>query len=98
MAPTEGTGTVLGHSLEDHGAYLHRVGALIEGPAFYPGLTGTENLVVVATAAGHDRAQIAELLGLVGLGARDDDRFRGYSLGMSSAWGSPRRCSATPIC
>ena len=87
VTATEGSGTVLGHSLQDPDAYLHRVGALIEGPAFYPGLTGAQNLAVVATAAGHDPAQIGELLELVGLGARGDDRFRGYSLGMKQRLG-----------
>ena len=87
VTPTTGTGSVLGHPLEDPGAYLCRVGALIEGPAFYPRLTGAENLAVVATAGGHDRGRIGELLELVGLGARGDDRFRGYSMGMKQRLG-----------
>ena len=36
VAPTAGSGTVLGHSLEDPSAYLGRVGALVESPAFCP--------------------------------------------------------------
>ena len=87
VAPTEGAGTVLGHPLDDPGSYLHRVGALIEGPAFYPGLTGAQNLAVIATAGGHDPAQVAELLELVGLASRGDDRFSGYSLGMKQRLG-----------
>jgi len=87
VTPTEGAGTVLGHPLSEPGAYLHRVGALIEGPAFYPGLSGAQNLAVVAAAGGHDAARIAELLELVGLGARGDDRFRGYSMGMKQRLG-----------
>ena len=87
VTPTTGTGSVLGHPLEDPGAYLQRVGALIEGPAFYPRLTGAENLAVVATAGGHDHGQIGELLELVGLGARGEDRFRGYSMGMKQRLG-----------
>jgi ABC-2 type transport system ATP-binding protein len=87
VTPTAGEGTVFGHSLRDPAAYLHRVGALIEGPAFYPALTGEQNLRVVATAAGHDPAAIGELLELVGLADRGDDRFRGYSLGMKQRLG-----------
>jgi len=87
VTPTAGSGTVLGHPLSDPAAYLHRVGALIEGPAFYPGLTGTENLAVLAAIAGHDPAQIGELLELVGLGDRGDDRFRSYSMGMKQRLG-----------
>ncbi len=48
VAPSEGAGTVLGHPLDDPGACLRRVGALIEGPGFHPGLTGVQNLAVVA--------------------------------------------------
>jgi ABC-2 type transport system ATP-binding protein len=87
VAPTEGTGTVLGEPLEDPAAYLGQVGALIEGPAFYPGLTGAENLAVLATAAGHDLAQIPALLELVGLAARAGDRYRSYSFGMKQRLG-----------
>ena len=87
VTPTAGSGTVLGHPLTDPAAYLHRVGALIEGPAFYPGLSGAQNLAVLAAIAGHDPAQIGELLELVGLGDRGDDRFRNYSMGMKQRLG-----------
>jgi len=87
VTPSEGSGSVLGHPLHDPASYLHRVGALIEGPAFYPGLTGAQNLAVVAAAAGHDPASIGELLELVGLGERGDDRFRRYSMGMKQRLG-----------
>ena len=70
VTPTEGDGTVLGAPLGDPASYLGGVGALIEGPAFYPALTGAQNLAVLATAAGHDPAQIPGLLELVGLDAR----------------------------
>jgi ABC-2 type transport system ATP-binding protein len=87
VAPTAGTATVLGSSLDDPAAYLDRVGALIETPAFWPGLTGIENLRVLATLGGHDRARIPELLELVGLDGRGDDRFGQYSLGMKQRLG-----------
>ncbi|HEX2063455.1 MAG TPA: ATP-binding cassette domain-containing protein [Acidimicrobiales bacterium] len=87
VAPTGGTGTVLGHPLDRPGDYLGRVGALVEGPAFYPGLTGTENLAVLATLGGHDRARIPEVLERVGLHRRRDDPFREYSMGMKQRLG-----------
>ncbi len=87
VTPTAGTGTVLGGPLGDPASYVGRLGALIEGPAFYPGLTGAQNLAVLATAGGHDPARIPGLLELVGLGARADDRFRGYSFGMKQRLG-----------
>jgi ABC-2 type transport system ATP-binding protein len=87
VTPTEGAGAVLGTPLGDPASYLGQVGALIEGPAFYPGLSGAQNLAVLATAAGHDPAGIAGLLELVGLAARADDRVRGYSFGMKQRLG-----------
>ena len=87
VRPTGGTGSVLGQPLERPRGYLNRVGALIEGPAFYPGLTGMENLEVLATLGGHDPAGIPEVLELVGLERRAEDQFREYSMGMKQRLG-----------
>jgi ABC-2 type transport system ATP-binding protein len=87
VTPTAGSGTVLGHSLEDPSAYIGRVGALVEAPAFWPGLTGAENLRVLATLADHDKTTIPDLLNQVGLGERGSDRFGQYSFGMKQRLG-----------
>ncbi|RPI06366.1 MAG: ATP-binding cassette domain-containing protein, partial [Actinobacteria bacterium] len=87
VRPTSGTGAVLGESIESPAAYLHDVGALIESPAFYPSLTGAENLRMVATVGRHDTTAIPVLLEQVGLAGRGDDRYRSYSLGMKQRLG-----------
>ena len=87
VRPTSGTGTVLGHPLDDPASYLGRVGALVEGPALWPALTGTENLEVLARLGGHDVSRIPELLALVGLLERAGDRFGRYSFGMKQRLG-----------
>jgi ABC-2 type transport system ATP-binding protein len=87
VRPSAGTGTVLGEPIEHPSRYLHRVGALIETPAFYPSLTGRENLRLFATAGRHDADTIDALLSTVGLDGRGDDRFREYSLGMKQRLG-----------
>jgi ABC-2 type transport system ATP-binding protein len=87
VKPSGGSGQVLGEPLDDPSSYLGRVGALVEAPAFYPALTGAENLAVLATAAGQNHSQIPGLLELVGLAARGDDRFRSYSFGMKQRLG-----------
>jgi ABC-2 type transport system ATP-binding protein len=87
VRPTAGTATVLGASVEDPASYLGRVGALIEAPAFWPGLSGIENLRVLATLGGHDTSRIPEVLALAGLGARGSDRFGQYSFGMKQRLG-----------
>jgi ABC-2 type transport system ATP-binding protein len=87
VAPTAGNGTVLGANLGEPSTYLGRVGALIETPAFWPGLSGIENLRVLATLGGNDPSRIPEVLRLVGLEARGSDRFGQYSLGMKQRLG-----------
>jgi ABC-2 type transport system ATP-binding protein len=67
---------------------LHRVGALIEQPAFYPYLSGRDNLRVVAgsgppVAAG----RIDEVLDFVSLADRARDRYGAYSQGMRQRLG-----------
>jgi ABC-2 type transport system ATP-binding protein len=87
VAPTAGSATVLGSSVDHPASYLDRVGALIETPAFWPGLTGEENLRTLAMLGGHDPDRISEVLHLVGLDGRGGDRFGQYSLGMKQRLG-----------
>jgi ABC-type multidrug transport system ATPase subunit len=67
---------------------LFEVGALIESPAFYPYLSGRENLrALSATGAPTPRGRIDELLEVVGLSDRAGDRVSAYSLGMKQRLG-----------
>jgi ABC-2 type transport system ATP-binding protein len=66
---------------------LPRVGSLVEGPAFYPFLSGQDNLArcdaADRTADPHTaRARIGAALDRVGLLAAAGKRYRHYSLGM----------------
>jgi ABC-2 type transport system ATP-binding protein len=87
ISPTEGTGEVLGHPLSDPSAYLRRVGAMIEGPAFYPSLSGRRNLEVLARLGGIDRRRVDEVLATVELADRAKDHYGKYSLGMKQRLG-----------
>jgi ABC-2 type transport system ATP-binding protein len=87
IKPTSGEAEVLGQSIQNPSAYLHRVGGLIEAPAFYPSLTGEENLRVFAALGGFARGRIAEMLEVVGLGDRGGDKYKNYSLGMKQRLG-----------
>jgi ABC-2 type transport system ATP-binding protein len=85
IRPTSGSVQLLGsNSGLDH---LSRVGALIEGPAFYPYLTGRRNLRVLAGHAGVDRSRVDVVLDIVSLTGRADDRYSTYSLGMKQRLG-----------
>ncbi|MFN0030094.1 MAG: ABC transporter ATP-binding protein [Acidimicrobiales bacterium] len=87
VRPSGGRGSVLGTPLATPSRYLRRVGALIESPAFYPALSGAENLRTFAIAGGHDPEQVDLLIDVVGLSGRGDDRYRSYSLGMKQRLG-----------
>jgi ABC-2 type transport system ATP-binding protein len=71
---------------------LPRVGALVEGPAAYPHLSGRRNLALF-DAMGADgrredrRHRVGEALERVGLGAVDQRPVRAYSLGMRQRLG-----------
>ncbi len=87
ISPSGGSGTVLGQPISDPAKYLDRVGAMIEGPAFYPALSGAENLRVLATLGGHPLDQVQSLLDRVGLGDRGKSKYKTYSLGMKQRLG-----------
>jgi ABC-2 type transport system ATP-binding protein len=63
------------------------VGALVETPLFFPNFTGRLNLRLLAETAGVPRRRVEEVLEVVDLSARADDRFKGYSLGMKQRLG-----------
>ncbi|NBO16785.1 MAG: ATP-binding cassette domain-containing protein, partial [Actinobacteria bacterium] len=87
ITPSTGSGHVLGESITQPEKYLPRVGAMIEGPAFYPALTGKQNLAVLAKLGGLATDSIQKLLELVDLGDRGNSKFKTYSLGMKQRLG-----------
>ena len=67
---------------------LFDVGALVESPAFYPFLSGRQNLVELAASGAQVRpGRVDELLELTGLRDREKDKVAGYSLGMKQRLG-----------
>lgn len=91
--PTAGEVQLLGRPMPQAAAQvLGPVGALVEGPAFQPYLTGRDNLVRLDTcdpsadpATRHTRIDAA--LTRVGLVAAASKKFRQYSLGMKQRLG-----------
>jgi ABC-2 type transport system ATP-binding protein len=83
VRPTSGHAFVLGHDVQQEpAAALRHVGAMIEAPAFYPYLSGRDNLRVLARLDGLPDERIAEVLATVDLTARARDKYRTYSQGM----------------
>jgi len=63
------------------------VGALVENPLFLPGMSGRDQLRLLARSVGIPRTRVEEVLELVRLRERADDRVKGYSLGMRQRLG-----------
>jgi ABC-2 type transport system ATP-binding protein len=91
--PSAGSWSLLGRAMpEGAGDALARVGSLIEGPAFYPWLSGRDNLSRL-DASGPDprratrRVRIDDALARVGLGAAATKKYKAYSLGMRQRLG-----------
>jgi ABC-2 type transport system ATP-binding protein len=85
IRPTSGRVRLFG--AEPGPGSLARVGALIEGPAFYPYLSGRANLRIFADHAGVRRTRVDAVLDVVSLADRAKDRYATYSLGMKQRLG-----------
>nr|WP_218063347.1 ATP-binding cassette domain-containing protein [Arthrobacter sp. SDTb3-6] len=90
---TSGSASVLGEDMPRRlDAVLPRVGALVEGPAFYPFLSGTANLHRLDAADPHSqpttrRQRVAGALERVGLQHAAAKKVKAYSLGMKQRLG-----------
>jgi ABC-2 type transport system ATP-binding protein len=96
VKPTTGNARILEHSISEPESYLPFVGAMIEGPAFYPALSGRENLRVLARLGNFPYVRVEELLTLVGLADRATSKFKTYSLGMKQRLGIAAALLPTP--
>jgi ABC-2 type transport system ATP-binding protein len=93
LNPTDGGCRLFGRAMPQAAPdTLPKVGALIEGPAFYPWLSGAQNLARY-DAAGRDGdratrgARIDLALARVGLTAAAAKKYKAYSLGMRQRLG-----------
>ena len=85
--PTSGGAELLGVPMPGGAvSVLSRVGSLVEGPAFYPYLSGWDNLArydsADRSAPPRPAARIGAALEQVGLSAAAKKKYRNYSLGM----------------
>ncbi|MDQ2942795.1 MAG: ATP-binding cassette domain-containing protein, partial [Candidatus Dormibacteraeota bacterium] len=89
IRPTEGRVEVAGLDvLRAASEVLPRIGALVEAPALYAYMSGRDNLRAFGSVLGGvGKARIEEVLFLVGLGDRGNDRVGSYSLGMKQRLG-----------
>lgn len=91
--PTSGQISLLGHAIPSAAqAALPHVGALVEGPAFYPYLSGRDNLTRFDSADSNadprTRAtRVEAALARVGLSQAAEKKVHAYSLGMKQRLG-----------
>jgi ABC-2 type transport system ATP-binding protein len=92
-SPTSGEARVLGATMpRETASVLPRVGALVEGPGFYPYLSGADNLRRLDSADRYAPSRsrtvrVADALERVGLSAAANKRVKAYSLGMKQRLG-----------
>lgn len=92
IRPDSGTVRVFGRAWADAGVQvLDGVAGFIESPRFYPYLTGRQNLEGLALLDGTDPtrsgSRIDEVLDVVDLAGRENDKVAGYSYGMRQRLG-----------
>jgi ABC-2 type transport system ATP-binding protein len=89
IRPTDGAVQIFGQDLMTNRAeILPRVGALVEQPALYAYMSGRDNLRAIGlTLGGVSESRLDEVLELVTLKGRDNDRVKTYSLGMKQRLG-----------
>jgi ABC-2 type transport system ATP-binding protein len=82
VRPSAGTCRIFGTDVRDEPDVIRRVGSIVEGPALFPNFSARRNLELLARMDGIDFRRVAENLELVGLGGRENELVKGYSLGM----------------
>jgi ABC-2 type transport system ATP-binding protein len=89
IRPTEGSAQLFGRDPLEVGARaLDGVAGFVEGPRFYPYLSGRKNLRLLADLdGGAPASRIEEVLDVVDLRDRGKDRVGGYSHGMRQRLG-----------
>ncbi|GFZ34223.1 ABC transporter ATP-binding protein [Clostridium zeae] len=88
IKPDEGSIRIAGHDIQkDRENALANLGAVVENPELYGYLSGRENLMQIARIRGLSKADVDEIIELIGLHDRIDDKVKKYSLGMKQRLG-----------
>ena len=85
--PDSGEIKICGESLKNKKKALKNVGAVVENPELYKYLSGRENLMQIARIRGVAKEEVNELINLVGLEDRINEKVSKYSLGMKQRLG-----------
>lgn len=89
ISPNKGTISILGYDLKKNRTFaLRDVGSVVENPELYTYMSGRQNLMQLARIYGNiSKSDIDEIVELVGLKDRINDKVKKYSLGMKQRLG-----------
>jgi ABC-type multidrug transport system ATPase subunit len=90
MRPDSGSIHIFGKDLnKDRASIMKRIGCIVEKPDFYLFLTAKENLRMLSGLSGviASNRQLEEVIELVGLNGRENDKVKTYSHGMKQRLG-----------
>ena len=88
IAPNEGEIKICGKDVQkEKEEALKNVGAVVENPELYKYLSGREKLMQISRIRKVSKEEVEELIELVGLKDRIDDKVKKYSLGMKQRLG-----------
>lgn len=97
IKPTAGKISICGYDLKkDTENALKEVGAVVENPELYKYLSGRENLMQLARIRKIPKEKVNEVIKLVGLENRIDDKVKKYSLGMKQRLGLAASLLSSP--
>jgi ABC-2 type transport system ATP-binding protein len=98
IRPSRGQVSVFGRELQSNFLQtISQIGALVEGPAFYPYLSARTNLQLLCKLSGSIPDQrVDEVLELVGLSKRSEDKVKTYSEGMKQRLGIAQALLSRP--
>lgn len=102
IKPNAGSIRIEGFDVQrDRKKALGQVGAIVESPIFFPYMSGRDNLMnLVKLHAGIPKdkhaSRVDEVLGIVGLQGRGEDKVKTYSLGMKQRLGIAQALLGNP--
>lgn len=97
IKPTSGKVFINGHDREkDSKGAIEKIGAMVEAPSFYGGLSGYKNLLLMANLYGVNKKTINDVLEMVRLKEDASKKVANYSLGMKQRLGIARAFLNSP--
>lgn len=91
IKPTSGKILINGYDVsKDREKAIEKIGAMIEAPSFYGGLSGYKNLLIMANLYGVPKKRVDEVLEMVRLTDAANKNVSKYSLGMKQRLGIAR--------